>query len=183
MDAHSLNAMQDDLQLVSTPSQSTNPSRTSSRPFFNESNVNIGEERLPQSFPSLEQEAALSVLKDFEEDTVLDWLRLLRSIEPSCQFRPSHGGLTVEQFNALNSLKECENGHVLAGLRHTLLGGMSKFYKPLEYHDANGSDRKCAPRTYIWRQPLYFETVYHLLLSIYAQELGKVEPQIIARLV
>ena len=49
-----------------------------------------------------------------------------------CQFRPSNGGLTVEQFSALNSLKECENGHILAGLRHMLLGGMQKFYKPLE---------------------------------------------------
>ncbi len=124
MYAHSLNAMQDDLQLVSTPSQPTNPSRTASRPFSTESNVYVGEERLPQSFPSPEQEVALNVLKDIEEDTVLDWLKLLRSIEPGCQFRSSPESLTVEQFNALNSLKECENGHVLAGLRHTLLGGI-----------------------------------------------------------
>ena len=120
MNAHSLNAMQDDLQLVSTPSQFTNPSR----PFSIDGNVNVGEERLSQSFPSPEQEVALNVLKDFKEDTVLNWLRLLRSIEPSCQFRPSHRGLTVEQFSALNSLKECEDGHILAGLRHMLLGGM-----------------------------------------------------------
>ena len=133
MDAHSLNPMQDDLQLVSTPPQFTNLSRMANSPFSNESNVNVGEERLPQSFPSPEQEVALNVLKDVEEDTVLDWLRLLRSIEPSCQFRPSHGGLTVEQFNALHSLKECENGHVLAGLRHTLLGGIQYSYKPLGY--------------------------------------------------
>ena len=124
MDAHSLNAMQDDLQLVSTPSQFTNPSRTASRPFSTESNIYVGEERLPQSFPSPEQEVALNILKDFEEDTVLDWLKLLRSIQPGCQFRSSPESLTVEQFNALNSLKECENGHVLAGLRHTLLGGI-----------------------------------------------------------
>ena len=121
MDAHSFNAMQDDLQLVSTPSQSTNPS---SRPFSTEGNVNVGEERLPQSFPSPEQEVALNVLKDVDEHTVVDWLRLLRSIEPSCQFRTSHGGLTAEQFNALNLLKECENGHILAGLSHMLLRGM-----------------------------------------------------------
>ena len=124
MDAHSLNAMQDDLRLVSTPSQFTNPSRTASRPFSTESNVNVGEGRLPQSFPSPEQQVALDVLKDCDEDTVLDWLKLLRSIEPGCQFRPSPESLTVEQFNALNSLKECENGHVLAGLRHTLLDGI-----------------------------------------------------------
>ena len=123
--------MQNNLQLVSTPPEFTNLSRAADRPFFNESNVNVGEERLPQSFPSPEQEVALKVLKDVEEDTVLDWLKLLRSIEPSCQFRPSRGGLTVEQFNALHSLKECENGHVLAGLRHTLLGGTKYFSKPL----------------------------------------------------
>lgn len=124
MDAHSLNAMRDDLQLVSTPSGSPNPFRTTSRPFSTGSNVNIdGEERLPQSFPSPEQEVALHVLKDFDEDTVLDWLKLLRSIEPGCQFRSRPGDLTVEQFDALNALKECENGHVLAGLRHALLGG------------------------------------------------------------
>ena len=124
MDAHSLNAMPDDLQLVSTRSGFPTSSRSTSRPFSTESNVNVnGEERLPQSFPSPEQEVALHVLKDFEEDTVLDWLKLLRSIEPGCQFRSSPGNLTVEQFDALNSLKECENGHVLAGLRHALLGG------------------------------------------------------------
>ena len=125
MDAHPLNAMRDDLQLVSTPSQFSNPSRKASRPFSTESQVNVDSEgRLPQSFPSPEQEVALNVLKDFEEDRVLDWLKLLRSIEPGCQFRSSPGSLTVEQFDALNSLKECENGHVLAGLRHTLLGGI-----------------------------------------------------------
>ena len=125
MNSHPLNAMQDDLQLVSTPPQFPNPSRTASRPFSTESNVNVdGEGRLPQSFPSPEQEVALNVLKDFQEDTVLDLLRLLRSIEPGCRFRSSPGSLTVEQFNALNSLKECENGHVLAGLRHSLLGGI-----------------------------------------------------------
>lgn len=125
MDAHPLNAMQDDLQLVSTPSQFSNPSRTASRPFSTESKVNVDSEgRLPQSFPSPEQEVALNVLKDVEEDTVLDWLKLLRSIEPGCQFRSSPGSITVEQFDALNSLKECENNEVLAGLRHTLLGGI-----------------------------------------------------------
>ena len=125
MDSYSLNAMQDDLQLVSTASQFPAPSRTASRPFSTGSNINVdGEERLPQSFPSPEQEVALNVLKDVKEDTVLEWLRLLRSIEPGCQFRSSPGSLTVEQFDALNSLKECENGHVLAGLRHTLLGGI-----------------------------------------------------------
>ena len=125
MDAHPLNAMQDDLQLVSTPSQFSNPSRTASRPFSTESKVNVDSEgRLPQSFPSPEQEVALNVLKDVEEDTVLDWLKLLRSIEPGCQFRSSPGSITVEQFDALHSLKECENNEVLAGLRHTLLGGI-----------------------------------------------------------
>ena len=123
--------MQDDLQLVSTPPEFTNVSRAANRPLSNESNANVGEERLLQSFPSPEQEVALNVLKDVEEDTVLDWLKLLRSIEPSCQFRPNHGGLTVEQFNALHSLKECENGHILAGLRHTLLGGITFCSKPL----------------------------------------------------
>ena len=131
MEAHSLNPMQDDLQLVSTPPEFTNVSRAANRPLSNESNANVGEERLLQSFPSPEQEVALNVLKDVEEDTVLDWLKLLRSIEPSCQFRPSHGGLTVEQFNALHLLKECENGYILAGLRQTLLGGIKYFSKPL----------------------------------------------------
>ena len=125
MDAHLLHAVRDDLQLVSTPSQFSNPSQTASRPFSTESKVNVDNEgRLSQSFPTPEQEVALNVLKDIEEDTVLDWLKLLRSIEPGCQFRSSPGSLTVEQFDALNSLKECENNHVLAGLRHTLLGGI-----------------------------------------------------------
>ena len=184
MDAHSLNAMQDDLQLVSTPSQFPDLPRTASRPISTESNVNVaGEERLPQSFPSPEQQVALSVLKDFDEDTVLDWLKLLRSIEPGFQFRSRPGCLTVEQLNALNSLKDCENSHVLAGLRHTLLGGIQESCEPLGYHDTDDSCRKCAPRTYVWQQPLYFETVYHLLISIYAQEFSKVKPEIFARLI
>ncbi len=125
MDAHSLNAMQDDLHLVSTPSQFPAPPRTASRPISTESNLSVaGEERLPHSFPSPEQKVALNVLKDVEEDTVLDWLKLLRSIEPGFQFRSCPGGLTVELFDALNLLKDCENSHILAGLRHILLGGI-----------------------------------------------------------
>ena len=76
--------------------------------------------------PSLEQEAAISDLKAFDELTILTWLTLLRSIDPSIYLRASHPApnrLTSQQLRALLTLRSCHNDHVSAWLDLPLLSG------------------------------------------------------------
>ena len=92
-------------------------------PCFRSNNLTTDESTLP----SLEQETAISDLKAFDELSVLTWLTLLRSIDPSIHLRASHpapGCLTSQQLHALVTLKGCHNDHVSAWLDLALLSGI-----------------------------------------------------------
>ncbi|KAK3167676.1 hypothetical protein OEA41_010803 [Lepraria neglecta] len=167
MDLQASAPTQSDRQLVSTRSQLPEFSCTlKPASSFESSTTNTDdEEKTPSSIPTPEQEAAITVLKDVEEDKVIAWLTLLRSIEPGFQLRSGPGCLSSEQIDALNTLKDCHNGNVLAWLRQ----------------------RQCqqtTPRTQVLRkQPVCLQTLYYVLLSCYTQELSKVKPEILNQFV
>lgn len=76
--------------------------------------------------PSLEQATAISDIKAFDELSILSWLTLLRSIDPTVHLRASHpapGCLTSQQLRALVTLRGCHNDHVSAWLDLALLCG------------------------------------------------------------
>lgn len=125
MDLQASASTQSDRQLVSTRSQLPEFSCTLKPASSFESSITNtdDEERTPSSIPTPEQEAAITVLKDVEEDKVIAWLTLLRSIEPGFQLRSGPGCLSSEQIDSLNTLKDCHNGNVLAWLRYDLLAG------------------------------------------------------------
>ena len=82
-------------------------------------------------FPSLVQRDAILVLQQFEDEEVVAWLKLLRSLQPDYQHRPDHqqwspsGCLSSQQLDAASTLRDCPNGLVLAWLRSSRLSGQS----------------------------------------------------------
>ena len=77
--------------------------------------------------PSHDQATAINDLKAFDELSVITWLTLLRSIDPSIYLRASHptpGCLTSQQLRALVNLRGCHNDHVSSWLELALLSGM-----------------------------------------------------------
>ena len=127
MDLQALAPTQSDRQLVSTRSQLPEFSSTLKPALsFESTTTNTDdEEKTPSSIPTPAQEVAITTLKDVEEEKVIAWLALLRSIEPGFQLRSGPGCLSSEQIAALNILKDCQNGNVLAWLRYDLLAGWS----------------------------------------------------------
>jgi hypothetical protein len=68
------------------------------------------------TFPTLHQQEAISTLRHCDDRSILDWLTLLRSLQPGYQHCTHPGGLPREQFNAVSFLKDCPNGLILAWL-------------------------------------------------------------------
>ncbi len=82
----------------------------------------------PLSFtwPCAEQEVAVNTLKDFDDDSVIAWLTLLRSIQPGpggLGLRSGAGNLSTEQLDALSILQDCRIENVLAWLQFARLAG------------------------------------------------------------
>jgi hypothetical protein len=127
MDLQASAPTQSDRQLVSTRSQLPEFSCTLKPAISFESTTSNtdDEEKTSTSIPTPAQEVAITTLKDVEEEKVIAWLTLLRSIEPGFQHRSGPGCLSSEQIAALNILKDCQNGNVLAWLRYDLLAGWS----------------------------------------------------------
>lgn len=114
--------LQNDPLLVSTPA--TTHHLSGNAPYLSRSsNVTTDEGPLP----SHEQATAISDLKAFDELSVLTWLTLLRSIDPSIDLRAGHpapGCLTSQELHALVTLRGCHNDHISAWLDLALLSGM-----------------------------------------------------------
>ena len=115
--------LQNDSPLVSAPA-TTHPlsgDATYLSPCSRSSNEHTDEG------PSHEQATAINDLKAFDELSVLTWLTLLRSIDPSIHLRASHptpGSLTSQQLRALVTLRGCHNDNVSSWLDLALLSGM-----------------------------------------------------------
>lgn len=119
------------------------------------------------TLPSLEQETAINDLKAFDELSVLAWLTLLRSIDPSIQLRPSHpapGCLTSQQLRALLTLRGCHNDHVSAWLELALLSGM-KFLVTKKVMQLMASNRQRFPPASLLRKQAFQRKACDLLLA------------------
>ena len=83
------------------------------------------------AFPSPDKIRAIALLRDFEDEEVVAWLKLLRCLKPDYQhLSPSSNTsgeqLTPNQLNALSALKACPEEVVLAWLRNSRLCGWSQ---------------------------------------------------------
>ena len=70
----------------------------------------------PHEPPTPKQKAALQELHFFDKEKILAWLTVLRSIEPGFRYRASGGCLSRLQIDALSTLKDCDDGDILAWL-------------------------------------------------------------------
>ncbi|KAL2042579.1 hypothetical protein N7G274_004338 [Stereocaulon virgatum] len=68
------------------------------------------------TFATFHQQEAIGILRHFDDRSILDWLTLLRSLQPGYQHCAHPGGLPREHFNAVAFLKDCPNGLILAWL-------------------------------------------------------------------
>ena len=76
-------------------------------------------------FPSTEQIEALAILVDNDISQVLDWVALLRSIEPGFEYCSQPRGLPLIVVNAIIALKDCEDELLTLWLNMARSHGMS----------------------------------------------------------
>ena len=75
------------------------------------------------AFPTLDQHAAIDILRAFDEEKILAWITVIRSIRSGFQHRAGHGALSSEQLDALPILKDCHGSDIVAWLQYKLLSG------------------------------------------------------------
>lgn len=78
--------------------------------------ANIVDEYKPPTYPSLLQQAALTILQEFENEVVLAWLTQLRSVRLSSNHWFQHRSLSSQQVEAIFVLGSCPEGLVSAWL-------------------------------------------------------------------
>ena len=144
--------LQDNPPLVSTPA-TTHPLSVDA-PYLSPlpRSSNVATDEGPR--PSLEQATAISDLKAFDDLSILAWLTLLRSIDPSIHLRASHpapGCLTSQQLRALVTLRGCHNDHISAWLDPTLLSG-KKFVSYKKSTQLMASNRQRIPTARLLRK-------------------------------
>lgn len=162
--------LQNDHHLVSTPATTDAPYLS---PCPKSSNLIKDEGPLP----SLEQVTAISDLKAFDELSVLTWLTLLRSIDPSIHLRASHpapGCLTSQQLRALVTLRGCHNDHVSAWLDLALLSGMKFLYSKKSMQLMASNRQRFPPASLLRKQALKCKASDHLLTTAYPAKFCKV---------
>ncbi len=97
------------------------PTRTST------SEDEIGSEQNPSDFPSILQQAAVTALQDYDNETIFAWLTGLRSFNLGGEnwFQP--GCLSPQQLEAVSALKDCTNSLILAWLDSVRYGDQYPF--------------------------------------------------------
>ena len=148
-------------------------------PCSRSSNVTTDEDPLP----SHEQATAISDLKAFDELSVLTWLTLLRSIDPSIHLRAGHsapGCLTNQQLRALVTLRSCPNDHVAAWLDLALLSGMKLLSskKPIQLMASNR--QRFPPASLLRKQALNCKASDLFLATAYPAKFSKVLEQVVS---
>ena len=172
--------LQNDPLLVSAPA-TTHPLSGDApylSPCSRSSNIPTDEGPLP----SHEQATAISDLKGFDELSVLTWLTLLRSIDPSIYLRasnPAPGCLTSQQLCALVTLRGCRNDHVSAWLELALLSGM-KFLSSKKSMQLMPSNRQRSPPASLLRkQAIKCKASDILFAPAYPAKFSKVLEQVV----
>ena len=75
------------------------------------------------TFPTLKQQAAISELQAFDDEKILSWITVIRSIEPGFQHRAGHGCLSSQQLEALSILRDCHESDIVVWLQYHVLAG------------------------------------------------------------
>ena len=65
-----------------------------------------------QPFPTPKQQAGLNELLVFDDEKILAWLTVLRSIEPSFRYQARRGSLSNQQLDALSTLIDCGDSDI-----------------------------------------------------------------------
>ena len=76
-------------------------------------------------FPTFQEQSAIDLLKNIDEDRLFSWLTVVRSIEHGFSHRLVVGGLTAEQLNALSVLRDCLDSEILFWIQYSFLSGKS----------------------------------------------------------
>lgn len=63
--------------------------------------------------PTLEQQEALKEILVFDDETIIAYLTILRSIEPAFRYRAGPGCLPYQRLDALSLLKDCSDSDIL----------------------------------------------------------------------
>ena len=169
--------LQNDPLLVSAPA--TTLPLSGDAPYLSPCSRSTTDE---STLPSLEQQTAISDLKAFDELSILTWLTLLRSIDPSIHLRASHpapGCLTSQQLRALLTLRGCHNDHVSAWLELALLSG-TKFLATKKSTQLMASNRQRFPPASLVRKQAFQRKACNLLLAkAYPAKFSKVFEQVV----
>lgn len=80
------------------------------------------------AFPSPSQQAAATILQDFDYAKIFNCLSVLRSLSRNYQEQTHPEGLSIQQITALSTLKDCQNEDVVACLEACRRGKRSKLY-------------------------------------------------------
>ncbi len=103
--------------------------RPATPPLFAHQPCSVGDPNLtdsdtpPRTLQTLKQSAALRELRSFDEDKILTWLSVLRSIEPGFRYRAG-GDLSEQQLDALSTLTDCDDIEISAWLNLNYLTGL-----------------------------------------------------------
>ena len=80
-------------------------------------------DNLSSTLVTVEQQAAISALKEFDQDTVFAWLIFARSIEHVFHHRSAPGGLSAQQLHAISTLRDCDDRNIIDWMRNVALAG------------------------------------------------------------
>lgn len=69
-----------------------------------------------QPFPTPEQQAGLNELLVFDDEKIVAWLTVLRSIDPGFRYQARRGCLSNQQLDALSTLIDCGDSDILTWL-------------------------------------------------------------------
>ena len=68
---------------------------------------------------------AISQLQGVDEQMIMAWIAMLRSLAPGYQYTAGAGGITLWQFDAVNALRDLDEDTLLMYLRTRWLNGWS----------------------------------------------------------
>ncbi len=81
-----------------------------------------------QIFPSSSQQAAATILQDFDNAKIINFLSVLRFLDPNYEQSSHSKELSIQQLTALSTLKDCRDADILACLESCRRGTDSKSY-------------------------------------------------------
>lgn len=79
-------------------------------------------------FPSSSQQAAATILQDFDDGKIINFLSVLRFLDPNHEQSSHSKELSIQQVTALSTLKDCCDADILTCLEACRRGTDSRSY-------------------------------------------------------